>query len=179
MAVLDVGHFGMTCPKIPHRLACGPVLKLPTVFATTCKLTNFAPVEAPGAGVACLADMGNLEYFEILKKHAVFRPAGQVSIERAIELVTAAIAFARARHVRNLLVDVSNLTGFEPPTIASRYFFVHEWAHASAGRVRVAFLIRPELIDPQKFSCTVAANAGFVADVFTTEEDALIWLQGV
>jgi hypothetical protein len=35
------------------------------------------------------------------------------------------------------------------------------------------------MIDPQKFGHTVAANIGFIAEVFTAGEDALIWLQGV
>src|SRR5262245_19036923 len=121
--------------------------------------------------------MSELEHFEILKDHAVFRPTGQVSVDSGAELVTTAIAFARARRIRKLLVDASNLTGFEPPGIAARYFYMHGWARAAGGYVRVAFLARPEMIDPQKFGRTVAANVGFTADVFTTEEDALNWLQ--
>lgn len=126
-----------------------------------------------------LVDMGEPEYFEILKNYAVFRPTGQVSVERAIELVTTAVAFARAHRIRNLLVDASHLRGFERPSAAGQYFFVHECARVAAGFVRVAFLVRPEMIDPKRFGRTVAANVGFIADAFTTEEDALIWLQGV
>jgi hypothetical protein len=121
--------------------------------------------------------MSRPEHFEILKEHAVFRPTGKVSIEQAVELVTAAIAFARSLHIRQLLVDASNLTGFEPPSVTTRYFFIQKWARAAAGGVRVAFVARPEMIDPQKFGTIVAANVGFIADTFTTEEDALIWLE--
>jgi hypothetical protein len=92
------------------------------------------------------------------------------------ELVTTAIEFARSLNIRNLLVDITNLTGFEPPDIALRYFIIHDWARAAGGSVRVAILVRPEMIDHQKFGNTVAANAGFAADTFTTEEDALTWL---
>jgi hypothetical protein len=35
------------------------------------------------------------------------------------------------------------------------------------------------MIDPQKFGTTVAANFDFTADVFTTEQDAMIWLERV
>src|SRR5690242_4290698 len=108
--------------------------------------------------------MVELLHFEMPVNHAVFRPTGQVSIEQAVELVTTAIDFARKRGVRDLLVDLSNLIGFEPPSVADRYFFVHEWSRASGGRVRVAFLVRPEMIDPQKFEHTVAANIGFIAE---------------
>lgn len=121
--------------------------------------------------------MSKPEHFEILKERAVFRPTGKVSIEQAVELVTAAIAFARSLHIRKLLVDASNLTGFESPSVTTRYFFVHQWAHAAAGGVRVAFVVRPEIIDHRKFGAIVAANVGFIADTFTTEEDALIWLE--
>src|SRR5262245_47537520 len=124
--------------------------------------------------------MSNLGHFEILKERAVFRPTGQVSsMEQAVELVTAAITFARSLHIRKLLVDISNVTGFESPDVVSRYFYIHEWARAAGGLVRVALVARPEMIDPRKFGSTVAANVGFIADVFTTEEEALNWLQAL
>jgi hypothetical protein len=126
-----------------------------------------------------LVGMVELSHFEMPVNHAVFRPTGQVSIERFVELVTTAIDFARARGVRDLLVDVSNLTGFEPPSVTDRYFFIHEWARAAGSFVRVAVLARPGMIDPQKFGTTVAANVGFTAEVFKAEEDALSWLQDV
>ena len=122
--------------------------------------------------------MDELEHFEILEGYAVFRPKGQISADGGAELVTSAIAFARARGIRKLLVDASDLMGFEAPGIASRYFIIHDWARAAEGAVSVVFVARPELIDPQKFGRTVAANVGFNADVFTTEEEALAWLQG-
>ena len=123
--------------------------------------------------------MSKPEHFEILKERAIFRPTGQVSIEQAMELVTGAIAFARSLHIRKLFVDISNVTGFESPDVVSRYFYIHEWARAAGGLVRVALVARPEMIDPQKFGITVAANIGFIAEVFTSEEDALKWLEGL
>jgi hypothetical protein len=121
--------------------------------------------------------MSKPEHFEILEKHAVFRPTGQVSIGQAVELVKQAIDFARSLNIQKLLIDITNLTGFEPPDVAMRYFIIHEWARVAGRRVRVALVARPEMIDYQKFGTTVAANAGFVADSFATEEDALIWLE--
>jgi hypothetical protein len=38
---------------------------------------------------------------------------------------------------------------------------------------------RPERIDHQKFGITVAANLGSIAEVFTSEEDALKWPEGL
>lgn len=121
--------------------------------------------------------MSDLGHFEILKERAVFRPTGQVSMEQAMELVTAAITFARSLHIRKLLVDTFNLTGFKSPDVVTRYFYIHDWARAAGGVVRLALVARPEMIDPRKFGSTVAANVGFIADVFTTEEEALNWLQ--
>ncbi|MDX1440414.1 MAG: hypothetical protein R3284_10985, partial [Rubricoccaceae bacterium] len=56
-------------------------------------------------------------------------------------------------------------------------FFIHEWAEAAHGAVRVALLARPEMLDPERFGVTVAANLGFTADAFTSEEEALAWLE--
>ena len=123
--------------------------------------------------------MSKPEHFEILKERAVFRPTGQVSIGQAAELVATAIGFARSINIRRLLVDITNLTGFDPPDLALRYFIIHEWARAAERSVRVALVARLEMIDQQKFGSIVAANIGFVADAFTTEEDALTWLRRV
>jgi len=118
------------------------------------------------------------ENFEILGDYVVFRPTGKVTLERAVEMVTDAIVFAREHCIRKLLVNTSNLTGYEPPSLTARYFFVHDWAR-TARDVRIALVTRPERIDPQKFGITVAANRGFIAEVFTSEEDALKWLEGL
>src|SRR5215510_711649 len=119
------------------------------------------------------------EHFEILEDYAFFRPTGKVTLQRALEMVTDAIAFAREHRIGKLLVNTSNLTGYEPPDLATRYFYVHDWARAAARHVRIALVARPEMIDPQKFGITVAANLGFIAEVFTSEEDALKWLEGL
>src|SRR5688572_73180 len=122
--------------------------------------------------------MSKPEHFEILKERAVFRPTGQVSIGQAAELVATAIGFARSINIQRLLVDITNLTGFEPPDLALRYLIIHEWARAAGSSVRVAIVVIPEMIDQQKFGNIVAANIGFVAEAFTTEKDALTWLRG-
>jgi hypothetical protein len=140
--------------------------------------TNGAPIEVVRRRNGMSASMSVRENFEILKDYVVFRPSGKVTLERAVEMVTDAIVFAREHCIRKLLVNTSNLTGFEPPSLTARYFFVHDWARA-ARDVRVAFVTRPERIDPQKFGITVAVNLGSIAEVFTSEEDALKWLEGL
>ena len=120
--------------------------------------------------------MNELQGFEIVGDHAEYRPIGELSLARAIQLITSGIAFARERQVKNLMVVTLGLTGFQPPNVIERYHFINEWAKAS-GSVRVAVVTYPEMIDPQKFGVTVAANIGFVSDVFTSEEEALTWLR--
>ena len=121
--------------------------------------------------------MSKLKDFEILKEYAVFRPTGQVFLDRAVEIVTDAIAYARSLNIRKLLIDITNLTGFESPDVTTRYYIIHEWGRAAEKRLRVAIVAKPEIIDPHKFGTTVASNIGFKADIFTTEEDALNWLE--
>ena len=120
--------------------------------------------------------MRELQGLGIGVNHAEYRPMGELSLDRAIQLITSGIAFARERRVKNLMVVTLGLTGFQPPNVIQRYYFINEWAKA-AGSVRVAIVTYPEMIDPEKFGVTVAANIGFVSDVFISEEEALTWLR--
>jgi hypothetical protein len=92
-------------------------------------------------------------------------------------LISSGIAFARERQVKNLMVVTLGLTGFQPPNVIERYYFISEWVKASGYSVHVAVVTYPEMIDHQKFGVTVAANIGFVSDVFTSEEEASTWLR--
>ena len=108
---------------------------------------------------------------------AYYRPAGKVTLEQGAELVDQAIAFARDRRIPKLLINCTELVGFPSPTLPQRYFMVRGWAKTAQGLVQVVMVIRPEMIDPEKFGMTVARNAGMMADVYTTELEALAWLQ--
>jgi hypothetical protein len=50
------------------------------------------------------------------------------------------------------------------------------WADEASGGVRLAMVARAEMIDPEKFGVTVAANRGLVSNIFTTELEARAWL---
>jgi hypothetical protein len=126
-----------------------------------------------------LAAVSQPERFEILNGRGVFRPVGKVSLQQGVQLITAAIAFAREQNIRKLLVITTELTGFESPNLAARYFFMQEWAEAAGAAVRVAMVARPEMIDPQKFGVMVGANHGLISDVFTSEAAASVWLDGL
>jgi hypothetical protein len=114
--------------------------------------------------------------FEVQGSRACYRPAASVALGEAVELIDRAIAFARDQGLDESLVDITGLTGFDPPTLAERYSLIQQWAETAAGRLRLAMVARPEMVDPQKFGVTVAANRGLVADVFTSEPEAEAWL---
>ncbi|MGZ8994591.1 MAG: hypothetical protein ACXW16_11300 [Burkholderiaceae bacterium] len=39
------------------------------------------------------------------------------------------------------------VTGFDPPSLSERYFLVEKWALTAGGALRVAMVLRPEMID--------------------------------
>jgi len=119
------------------------------------------------------------EHFEIMENHAAFRPVGQVTLEQAVQAVSDGIAFACKQKIKKLLVDITGLHGFASPGLGSRYFFIQEWARIAGGRLSVALVSRPELIDPEKIGVTMAQNAGLRSDIFASEEEALAWLKNV
>lgn len=117
------------------------------------------------------------EHFEIVGDHAAFRPLGCVSLEEAVQAVSNGIAFAREQKIHKILVDIRGLDGFASPGLGSRYFFIQEWARLAAGRLSMAMVSRPELIDPEKIGVTMAQNAGLHSNIFASEEEALAWLK--
>jgi hypothetical protein len=92
-------------------------------------------------------------------------------------MIAEAIVTTRERGLRRLLLDITGLTGFEPPSVGARYQLMHRWADAAQGVVRVGCVSRPEMIDPQRLGVLAATNAGLELDVFLTEEEALRWLE--
>lgn len=124
--------------------------------------------------------LSNLSNFEVKKGYAVFRPAGQISVEQSVALVKEVIKFARSLKVRKLLVDITNLTGFEPPGIELQRFLITEWARVAEGDVCVALVTKPEMAEcedePLRMT-SIAGEIGFTADVFTAERDAVDWLE--
>ena len=120
-----------------------------------------------------------LPFFEILPDRAEYRPVAKVTLSEAVEIVTAGINHAREHHQRNLLLDLTGLTGFESPSLGQRFFFIQEWARAARAYVRVAMVARAEMIDPQKFGITVAANNRQTFDVFASKDEALAWMRSL
>jgi CheY-like chemotaxis protein len=108
--------------------------------------------------------------------YAVHRPVGYVSFDEAVELVRAAIAAARRHQVRDLLVDMRELTGFPSPDSFERFLAAVDWADEAKAGVRLAMVARAEMIHPQKLGVIVALNRGLVSNIFTSEVEARAWL---
>lgn len=122
--------------------------------------------------------MDRPEQFELADGYACYRPVAQVSLQQAINLVSLAITYAREQEIKFLLIDTLGLTGFDPPSTVDRFALGGQFARAAQRQVKVAFVARPELIDPNRFGLTVARNRGMIADVFTDQAAALAWLLG-
>ena len=105
-----------------------------------------------------------------------FRPHGEFSLVEAVEVITSAIAYCRKQGIDKLLIDGSNMSGVPIPTIVDRFLMVEEWAAEAQGQVVAVLVVRAEYIHPKKFGVRVAADLGWVADVYSSEKDALTWL---
>jgi len=117
-----------------------------------------------------------LEHLEIVDGICEVRPRGEYSLVEAVEIVTSAIAFCRDRGIPKLLVDGTGLVGLPIPSLVDRFLMVEEWAQEAQSMVVVVLVVPAEYIHPQKFGIRVAADFGLVADVYTSETDALRWL---
>ena len=116
-----------------------------------------------------------MENFELLGNYAAFHLPASASLAQAAELIKSSIVFARELQVERLLIDATHFTDMLP-SVGERYFFVREWAEVANGKVKIAIVARPELIDPQRFVISVAATARLNINVFTSQTEAIDWL---
>ena len=107
---------------------------------------------------------------------AVLRPVGTLNLPQAVQVVARAIAQARDEGIGKLLVVGTQISGFDPPSIAERHQMVRKWADVAQGRVVMAFVMPAVFIDPERFAMVAARNFGLVADVFESESEAVAWL---
>jgi hypothetical protein len=116
--------------------------------------------------------------FEVLGEVARFRLTGEQVLEIGVRKIADAIVRTRDAGLDKLLVDITAITGIEPPSLGTRHWLMGEWAREGRGRVRAAIVVRPEFIDPDRFGVIAGMNAGFVSNVFESEDRALDWLLG-
>ncbi|HEY8230853.1 MAG TPA: hypothetical protein VIG31_10420 [Rhodanobacteraceae bacterium] len=116
--------------------------------------------------------------FEVIGEVARFRLMGEQVLEAGVHQIADAIIRTKESGLDKLLVDITAITGVEPPGVDSRYWLMGEWAKVGRGSVRVAMVARPEFIEPDRYGVIAGMNAGFVNNVFETEAQALDWLLG-
>jgi hypothetical protein len=108
-----------------------------------------------------------------------FYPAGECTLVEAVELVKAAIAHCREHRIGKMYIDGRGLTGVPIPTLVDRFLMAEEWAQEARGLVVAVLVTDPRYLHPQKFAVTVARDMGFKSDVFTSEAEALEWIESV
>lgn len=114
--------------------------------------------------------------FEIVATRGFYHPVGRVTLEQGVELIAQALSRARELGLDDVLVNITGLSGFEPPRVFDRYDMFTKWVKCARSFLRVAFVARPEFIDSQKIGTLIAQNRGLSADVFASEAAALAWL---
>lgn len=62
------------------------------------------------------------------------------------------------------------------PSAAERVAMVRGWAALADGRVRLALVTEPGLVDDQRLGVVVAAGFGLEGEVFDNEAEARDWL---
>lgn len=107
------------------------------------------------------------------------QPRGPSSLVEAVDFVGDAVAYCRSRGFAKLLVDTRGLTGVSIPTLVDRFLAVEEWARAASGMVTVVLVAHSEYIHPEKFGVMVATDLGLTCDVYTSDADALAWLESL
>ena len=116
------------------------------------------------------------EHFEVKEGYGCYRLSGHGRLEEAASMVIKAIAFSREQGMRHLLIDTTGWTGHRSPDTLERYQFARTFAEAARSAVKLAMVVRPEMMDPEKFEVTVARNQGLLGNVFDSEKDAVAWL---
>jgi len=107
---------------------------------------------------------------------AFYRPRGVISPFLLVDLLAYVLQDVRAKGRKELLLNLSGITGFDSPDATFRRWAVKRWARAAAGDIRVAFVLRPEYICPERTGIVVAAEEGLHAHVCSNEHEALEWL---
>ena len=117
-----------------------------------------------------------MEYFQILEDYAYFQPLGEMAVKELLLLVMAAFTFAHTQQINRLLVDTTELKGLSEPTVMEQYNLGVQLARATKGLLRLALLVKHELLDSMIFTTSLAVNRGLTCEVFTSQQAALEWL---
>jgi hypothetical protein len=87
-----------------------------------------------------------------------------------------AIRYAREQGCVDMLANLTGLTGFPSPSTVGRYAMALKWVESAGTALRVAMVVRPEVMDPQKIGVVMAQNRGVSGDIFLSEVEAVRYL---
>lgn len=116
--------------------------------------------------------------FEVVGDIAFFSISGEQDFVIGVHEITDAILRTKACGMGKLLVDITRISGVEPPSVEMRFWLMGEWAKAGRGAVRLALVTRSEFISEDRFGIAFGMNQGFISNLFETRESALAWLSG-
>lgn len=116
------------------------------------------------------------EHLEVIEGICRFHPRGECSLVEAVDLISSAIGYCRARSIPKLLVNGTGLVGIPVPSLVDRFLMVEEWAQKGRSFVVVVLVVDVKYIHPEKFGVKVAADFGLICDVYDSEPHALEWL---
>src|SRR5687767_16034669 len=89
------------------------------------------------------------KHFEVMEGYCCYRLSGHGPLAEAAGKVIEAITFARAQGMHNLLIDTTNWTGHQSPDTLERYTWGQAFAEVAASAVKLAMVVRPEMVDPR------------------------------
>src|SRR5258708_9692757 len=67
------------------------------------------------------------EYLSLGEAYASYRPLAEVTRNEGVEMIDSAIRYCRMNGIKGLLIDITGLTGFAPPSTTDRFFFIKKW----------------------------------------------------
>ena len=125
-----------------------------------------------------IENKGHYLYIKII---GVLQKDDAAQFEKARGIAGDAIAFANQTGINKVLCDAKNVYGSISPT--ARLSFSLFLAKENIGRlitrnkvVKVAFLAKPELIDPGRIGATILRNRGMNVLVTSDRQEAVKWL---
>lgn len=114
----------------------------------------------------------------VLGNRAHYRPFGVVSAAELADMLADAIQVCRQNNLREVVLDIRELTGFESPGPAYRRWVVKRWGECASPEMRIALIARDEHVCPKKTGMIIAAEIGLKAHICLTDNDASKFLAG-
>jgi hypothetical protein len=114
--------------------------------------------------------------FTVMENYSAYTPRGEHTVSEATDRICAAILHSRQNAIARLCVDIRNMVNLPIPTLTERFQIGTRFAAAAGNAVRMVMICDPMYIDRDYFGILVAQNRGMEVNVFTNNEDAVLWL---